>query len=487
MLSDTDITEYVSDVDTISRTTSYPHALETSPDTCSIVLDDEEGEFSPDNISNFFVSKMFPQNGKQTPVNIQYNSKVLFNGQIDEVTSNPEAGRITIACIDKTYPIQKDVITDFGIEKSWRPVADQEQTNPLEGVYPVTCGVSPLSKGSVSGKNNAGSDLNVVDEIKSAGILDPLNISVNGEIQSEGGEIPVTDKSSYPQVSGKAPYRYKQIKTLVDRILTHYGIPEDKRQIEIPDINIGSHFSVYGRVGYESSVGNIGATNPLRFGVITDFVVDGDIIYFVFSISRGGPGSSQIIKYDRTTDKEESILTLPTGRECWGLAKIGNNLIMMLTQSEDISDFNDTPALGSYDSRTNTRVTLSYFDVTSNNVAVTGLVPTSDARPPQLAHFYQLGERINVSAPSFLRSFLPDTRRRIVVSGSNIYYGFAKDNRAGIARVQIGTGGGTTEVMSFNTDSKNHAGFIFKEFGNDLILGTTFFTAERSIIKLVRG
>lgn len=480
----TDITDYLAEVGTITRATDFPYPLETQPGTCRLELNDPTGHFSPTNDANFFTGKSLPKNGKKAAVIVRADSKTLFLGEIDEINQNTPDGITIIGCMDKSDPIRQERIENFGISKSFKMIQDTTEGD-THGIYPLIEGVYPVADGSFSGDRAANTPFNVVDAVKDVGVLDSENVAVaDDHIISEGGPVPVTAGSAYPQATLKSPYRYRYLSELIKKILSHYGITS--RNIQILPVEMDVHFSNYGRPGYDTVVGNVGSSNELSwFGYVTDYIVDGNDFYFAYTINRGQAHVSRILKYNRVTDTSETVYALPTaGVEVWGLAKIGNHLIMLLTASANVAG-TSRPITGSYDSNTSSKVFLSYIDVTAETKTLTAIVDTSDARPPQLAHFYQIGSKISHGIPIWEDVALPDTRRRLLVHNNTLYYGFAKNNVAGVAKVAIG--GITSEVMMFNSDTKNHAGFAYSILGDNLYFATTFLTPVNSTLKVVRA
>ena len=391
-LANVDVSEDVLDCDIIRRAMSFPYALRATPSTLKVTLSDESGKYAPTNTSNFFVNNSYPRNAKKVPVQVTYKTEILFVGEVLEITQL-STGEIVLDSMDKSRAMRIDEMTNFGLSKSFKLIQDTE-AGGIGGVYPLECGVAPVSRGSASGSRALGDALSVVDVIEDTGVLDSDKVQIRGnEVISEGGPINAVAGGAYPQMSIKSPLRYKYATTAVRAILQHYGITSSNIQV-LPK-NVEINFGSMGRLGYESIVGEIGSSNHLSwYGYLTDFFIDGSDFYFAISVPRGSPYFSRIVKYNEHTDEETLVYTHGTaGTELWGLAKVGNNIVMLLTDSANISASSDVPTVGSYDSAHQSKVYLAYFDETVSPVSVGTLVPKTSGLRPTLACFYQIGNK----------------------------------------------------------------------------------------------
>ena len=457
------ITDDVLELGTIARSTDYPFATETQPSTTQITLSDADGNYSPENANNFFTDNSQNQNGVRCPVEVLDGTKVLFDGEVLEVSQVPGSAQVTVRCIDKTRPIRVEELADLGLAKAWKLIQDAD-LSAESGVYPLGLGTTPISDDSATISKALNAELNIVSVIKDSGVLDSDNVEITDDaVLSEGGAIDVVAGGAYPQMTAKSPYRYKSVRTLLNAILMHYSITGGA--IEIPAKAIDLHTEALGRPGYESVVGELGSATHLTWnGYVTDILEDSGVLYFAYSVNTGQSAFSRILTLDTATDTWETLYTFTdSSREVYGLAKIGDNLIMMVKDD------------GSYDSsESNSTVQLLYFDVTVDPPSVGILVASSAALAPQLATFFQ-------------NRMLPDTRRRLVVSGSTLYYGFAKaDKDFGVASVTIG--GTPTAVLEANHDNNfNHAAFAYDVSGTDVFFGIVYVSQTGSTLKVVKS
>ena len=457
------ITDDVLEINTIARSTDYPFATETQPSTTHLMLSDPDGNYSPENANNFFTDNSQNQNGVRCPVEVLDGSKVLFDGEILEVSQVPNSARVTVRCIDKTRPIRVEELADFGLQKAWKLIQDVD-LSAVSGVYPLGLGTTPISDDSATISKALNEELNIVSEVKDSGVLDSDNVEITDvAVFSEGGAIDAVAGGAYPQMTAKTPYRYKSVRTLLNAVLAHYSI--SGAAIDISTKTIDLHAESLGRAGYESLVGELGSATHLNWnGYVTDILEDSGTLYFAYTVNRGQAAFSRILTLDTATDTWETLYTFAdSGREVWGLAKIGDNLVMLITDD------------GSYDASESSNTTqILYFDVTVDPPSVGVLVGSSEMLKPQLATFFQ-------------NRMLPDTRRRLVVDGSNLYYGYAKsDKDFGVAQVSIG--GSPSVVLEANYDNNyNHAAFAYARDSGVLYFGVIFLSQVGSTLKIVKS
>lgn len=490
LLNTIDIMEDVEDISTISQGTSYPYTIESTPATCDIIIIDEAGYYTPSNPQNFFVDQSLNQDGVKCPVEIKIDSESVFIGEVLDISQNGGEGEpdgITITCIDKSLDLREEKITDFGLDKEWKMIEDTQEGS-THGVYPITCGVSPLSDDSIEISKALNSLVNIVGDVKNVGLLSSDNVKVEDDrFISEGAPIDVVAGGAYPQASAKSPYRYKTIAYLVAKITASIS----NKLLQIPPQEIASHYEKLGRPGYESILGNIGSSNPLNWvGYVTDILIDGTRVFFAYSVNRGSSYNSYILELNLSTADYAVKATLTATREVWGLAKIGDNLIILCTDSTNVAG-TDTPTAGSYDSSASAslrKVQLIYLDVTQNTPSIGVLVPKTSSFPAQLACFYNFGTKIEYTRRAFEQDAKPDTRRRLIVHGTSLIYPYAKTDgattEAGAAQVSVGAT--PTKITSFLSDGLNQAGFAYYQTGTTLYFATTFLNASNSTLKVVR-
>ena len=479
LLATIDITDLysINAVSVSERGTNFPFATDTQPTTAHIRLTETEGDFAKQKPQNFFIRNSQNDDGIHCPVEIRDDGDVLFKGRITKCSALPGSAYVNISASDVIEEMRTENITDFGLEKEWKLIEDVN-ISAENAVYPLTLGVTPVSEDSATVRKALNQNLTIVPELQASGVLNPDNVQITDEaVISEGGKIQAAAGSAYPQMTAKTPYRYARPETVINAILDKLGIATGpgERSIELPPATADTHIETLGRIGYDTVVGEEGSSNHLSwYGYVTDILQDGDETYFAYSppYKTNALYRPRIIKYNEKTDTRKVFKPLTTaGSEIWSLAKIGNNLICLATHG------------GKYDAKdSDSNAQLIYFDETVDPISVGTLVARTATLKPQIACFYATGSEY---AFTDAYNMLPDTRRRLIVDGTTLYYPYCKTNgEFGIASVAIG--GTPTALIPAKDDGYNHAGFAADRDGNETFFGTTFLDATQSTLKVVK-
>ena len=516
--------EKIISVGAISRSTGYPNPGQTRVGECTIKIADPTGEFSVNKNPNWFTQQSLDQSGLRCAVEIYVGSTKIFTGEISKVGLPFSDGSKSITCIDEQRKLTTDKITSFGIDRAFRLWRDSsnERVEVVEktyvrkdnttfidreivkiagsdGVYPLYAGVTPLSEESITIEKASGVNVTLVDEIETSGIVDPNHVKVDDyQAVSEGGPIPVTDENNYPVLQGKSPFRWIEADDAVRKLINNAGITNSF--IGLPPIHKDLHSDIIGRPGYENILGDIGQSKYLTWtGYVTDILLDGSRLYIAYSVNTDEEYFSRILSYDKADDSWNEVLTHTVGkRQIFNLAKSGNNLIFTATDARLTPGSGDTPPQpGSYDNAVQSsdrKGLIQFVDISQSNKVIRDLVPTTSSFPVQLGVFYQFGSQFEFGVNNPLQDIVADTRRNIIVRGTDLYYFYAipKSNsiEAGIAKVNIAVNQTPQRVLYYNTNNLNHCGGVFWIEGSTLYFSTTFIsntpTNQSSTIKTVR-
>ena len=404
------------------------------------------------------------------------NSKVLFSGRVSTIDYNLKPHSIDVIAHDNSKIMRDQVIENFGISKRVR-VTKVDDTD--SGEYPFTNVLSPVSDKSLVNGRSGVSALTVVDHFLTEGNLDPTNINYDDStLRSEGESLDVN-----PDVTIKSPYRWKSIPYIVDKILEYYGITDF--DVFRDSFNTEPHFSANGRVGYDLE-NNLDTNDPTAEGVetaifwtgnVTDILVDDNKFYFLYSSRLGNPS---IIEYTPSTDTYVEILRRDTHAEWWKFAKDGNTFYILGTTKSSVDVSN--PVLGAYDP---TEITPATFIERFDGTNLITYVSSSNAYKPVVGMYYQLGFPRDGANDNVRRGIQPDTRKKFVLDGTDLYYLYAGASTCGVAIV---TDINTTEAfISMPRDSYfNHLGMDFAINNNNLFFGGVFQKETTSTRKIVR-
>ena len=465
-IHDQDVTNDLASVDDITRGVDYPKITEFRVGECSFTIQDQKGDFSPNNPSNFFTQHGGRRTGRNSPVTIEAgfivdgtrHTETIFQGNIIRLVQDATGATVRVVCSDSIGDLRTKAIADFGIPRHFMLTEDPEQSGE-NGFYPIMQAVMPASHGSVTLATRTGDAIAPVDKLKTEGTLSPRNFIIDAEgVRTEGGLI-VNRGVHYPQLKMKSPYRYRHILDVITDILTHAGITDS--EIAIPERDVAPHFSSNGRINYDL-IGNIGSGNPVTWnGFVVDFLYDTGTWFFLYNKGRNNPnGFSQVITYDTRTRTYTKLHGFSSATEVWKFTKSGNNLYILATTG------------GNYDANeSSSENQIIELDITGPTETV--FVAHTTTLKPQLAHYYHGVGSI------FMR---PDSRRRLIYHQNGLYYAFVDRANSTFGIAKATAPNTATAVITINMDTYgNHAGIAFSiDTDGTLKGGTTFVSGGKS-------
>ena len=491
--------DVVADMDAITHSLDYPDLTEYKVRDTTITLNDPQGLFAPNNDNNFFVRQGLNQDGIGAVVEVKsgYDDlETIFKGRVFYVMQDSVEGIVELFCKSDLHKLFRDQIVDYGLEKQFMLELNDEQET-INGEYPIAEWALPASDESVEVNKSVGNALTQLPELSEQGALNPDNYKITRDgIETEGGAVrnPAT---GYPQITMKSPHRYREVEVVLREVLASAGITNVNT--EIPEVDVGDHFSNNGRVAY-SLVGTqqFGSSNPLTWqGFVTGVLYDDGKMYFAYSPRLGDfTNRAMIVERDQSTGVERVLYRAPASTrwttQFWSIAKSGNNLSIMATdagvEQKDFGDLPDVPkaVAGSYDARhSGNRIYILNHNI-STGTTIT-LVQKNATLKAQLAHYYNLGQtrsdfrslnRISAVLPQRSPFMLPDTRKGIQWHGTNLYYPFVSTTHAGVARV--GLTSPAQSIVSFPFGGGHQVGLSFDIAGNTLIVVANYKEGSQS-------
>ena len=523
-----DVSEHVIGIDNIQSSLDYPTINEFRISEATITLRDPDNDFNPykTDSDNFYVrngteeTPVISSSGYRCPVTITAGfevngspqTEVLYSGRILNVTKDAKTGNVTILCSDESQKIRTDPVTNFGVQ---RKMEVEGTEGSLHGNYPLFSGLTEPSLESISGTSN-GDNLVRKNILRTEGNLDAKNFrELATGIETEGGPL-----EEDPILQFKSPYRNRTVKSIVEKLLEHYGISENAN-IEIPiAASTGKYFSNLGRPTYEtnlnpdidSSVRSLSNPGIWQWpGTVTDMLthVDPDSnppkndLYLLISQTGSQIGEipnpkPRIIKWDLNTDDKTLIKVISTGgadvlEECWKFVANNDFSIFYIlatrpkferaAQRELGTTARGGSVFGSYDSSEGidgvadleSKVLIHKLeksgniwgapsDYITNAVTNTTTGSTTDLWP-QLAMHYHLGFSATSSnsqnrLPNRSGN-IPDSRRNLILDGTNLYYAFASRDHFGIAKATSMNMAERVIQANRDNDGFNLAGFDF--------------------------
>ena len=345
-----DITQYVLSISNVQYSLDDGEVYRFRIAEATLVIVNENGEFSPHNDQNIFVQAGYSQYGFRSNIRIRINTGFIFIGDILEINHREEQGEVQIIISDLSIDLNERDVIDYGIDKRIKLLPYNRDLETQDGIYPFPTAVSPPSDNSASGVGSGFNQrLRFQDRLRTESDLDPRNVViVEDELQTEGAYLREGDD---PIIEFKAPYRYTSVQNLVRQLLEHYGITSYK--ISVPDLMTESpNFESLGRVGYvheasQRTLGQLANEDEWRWtGYVTDFLLDPNGVKYLPSGIRGiadHQGSLYFITVTgdlyrafpelRTTQNLGNISTSIDNDPPRGMAAVGSRLFMMTNEN----------------------------------------------------------------------------------------------------------------------------------------------------------
>ena len=452
VLEGEDISDNVSGISDISASLDIENPTEFTTDNARMEV---FAPFSEDLVFN-------------AEVEIFAGSKKVFVGRILRIDKDVKERTADVLVSDVSQRMRNENLDDFGLAKRVR-VTKAADTD--SGEYPWTNKLSPVSDGSLKNPISDGAALTVVHSFLTEGKLDPTNISYDETtLRSEGESLPQN-----PDVTIKAPYRWKNVPFLVDKILEHYDLTDDA-QILRDTVLDENHFSTNGRVGYDLE-NELDTNNPTAEGTetaifwtggVTDFLVDGGKFYFLYSSRINNPS---IIEYNPTTDTYREIYKRSSHAEWWKFQKDGNRYFILGTTKSSVQV--DLPVLGAYDPTEITSGTFIELVNPGGTPPIQTYIDSGNTHKPVVGMYYQMGFDIDGANNNVRQGIQPDTRKGFILRNGLIYYIYANSLSCGIASAD-GVDSSTSVVVVPRDNYFNHLGLDFTIDGSTLYGGATF-------------
>ena len=135
-IHDIDITDDLASVDDIARGIDYPNLTEFRVGEASFTLRDVHGDFSPNNLSNFFTQHGGQHTGRNSPIEIEAgfivngtrHTETIFQGTIIRLVQDAKGATVKVVCSDNFGDMRKKAIADFGVPRHFMLTEDLEQT-----------------------------------------------------------------------------------------------------------------------------------------------------------------------------------------------------------------------------------------------------------------------------------------------------------------------------------------------------------------------
>ena len=481
-LGNVDITDDVNDIEGLRTSLDVMKPTEFQTQAVRVILSNASNKWTLLSDSNGFTEAGYNSRGFRAPIEIRSGylvdgtpqTEVLFKGLITNAEHLAKPSRVQLTVSDDSQLLTRNTISDFGIQRFLQLEKDRATEH---GRYAIPGALLEVSEGSLSGTSGA-SPLVVRDALETEGSLNPLNVTVDGDyLESEGDFLPAD-----PQVEFRSPFRWKEMQTLVEALLTAHDVTE--YFVEVPKIAIAeAFFETRGRVGYDVINTRLAEQNKVWSwgGHVTDVKYHsstGD--YFFLYSHRRNDTPPKLIHYQKSTETERVILEGDADMEWWKLHIKSDSPLTFEILGTDVPSDPLTPTLGAYNSlETGSGVKIwrgSVVESSGRYVVRSALAAVNTGFNPQLAQSYWFGYTPDGANNNERQSFRPDTRKNFLGTDYHTYVG---NQRVGV------THAGSGLVEFFLDGNFNETCFDFWVSGQTLFAGCTWIIGESSTLKVV--
>jgi len=485
LLGDADITNDVLDIQGLGTSLDVQRPTTFQTRTVRVMLSNASGRWTLLNSSNAFTEAGYHQRGYRAPVTIKSGylvdgtpeTEIVFKGKITNSDQDAKPHEVVLSVSDDSQLLNRNTITEFGIQ---RYLTLQKDRATEHGRYVIPSALREVSEGSLSGTSD-GNSLVVHEALETEGDLNPLNVAIEPDaLESEGDFLPVD-----PQVEFQSPFRWKDMKTLIEELLDAHNITD--YIVEVPKIAISQDFfETRGRVGYDvlnTKLADIDS-NWSWDGHVTDVRYHsrtGD--YFFLYSHRLDTVNPRLIHFNSTT-KRSSVLVEGDADTEWWRMKLTNQTsgISVDILGTDTPSNPLAPTLGAYNAaETGNGVKIWRVEFTESDrryvvsSELTAIQSDSSTFKPQLAQSYWFGYTPDGANNNERQSFRPDTRKSF--EGNTYIYTRAND---------VGVTNGNTALISFNRDDNfNETAVDFWVEGSTLYAACTWIVGDNSTLKVV--
>ena len=423
-------------------------------DTTQFSLKYRNGYYTSDLTPNFWSVNGVAADGYNAPVKIYLvwrdatnteREVLAFAGVLSDTSENLKANLMTFTVTDDTHVTQQKALSvDFGTLAKY--VSTYEGEESYEGAYNVESSMAGILKGSAKAWGSDGTALTLKEIQNSAeGVVVNNSAKVyESDIRTQGGFV-----DAAPLLRYQLPYRRKLVRALVNAIANASGFYNAKFQIA--DKQIASPF-IQSRGNFQYK------TLPHRIThIVRDWVRDATTGYLHILLSQADKRyADRLIRYDPDRDTEVTLKVFDQDLTLLKMLYHSSDFYFIATRGIE-TDFSggegqaerDTlEVVTAYDGNVGKSCQLIKYSPSSG--AVTTVVDTSAAYPPQGGMHYQAGfENENVQVFNW-EGIVPDSRGNFKVYSDRLYYRWAKGNQFGVARSNL-TGSTVTALWTVAT------------------------------------
>lgn len=481
-----DVTADLLEVSSIHESLDVIHPNEFVSDDASFTLRSPEGRYDGRVAGNFWDTNGLNKNGYLSEIDLwvdifdtgKTQSKLLFQGIIQEVNSGINRVTAVINCVDRTYTLKNTPVGSVGIEKfsTLRRIREtyQGEYAPEASILPILRETATVFSGDTP------VPITTYMNAPEAFAGDPTCYVTEHRVLTRGGYLP-----DDPLLKFKTSYQRRHLTSLIKEISEASGFFNPKVDINPASPAARKHITSRGNVAF-----NVEKTKTVR--TVVDWVHDATNDIFYLLLSHPSAYIRDLLVMSDPSD--DSYKTLKTFDGVQSVSITTSDFESFYILATTASDFDriESPVPANHneavfdrlDSSRETEDTRILKYVKSTDTVST-FIDVDDDYPPQIGLHYMAGFE-NAKHLRLREGIFSEARSTFRIHKNQLYYRYAKWGNFGVARAT--TGGKTSAILSADRDDAfNALNFDFDIASNgDVYMVYAEGTREASMLKVER-
>ena len=436
----------------------------------SITLRNNGGKYNGDLVGNFWETNGLNPGGFQNAVKIYLKhtdgtESLHFSGVINESFAPIKDATFKLNCSDISSRLRKALVQGFSTLEKWDALRKQSDEDSYAGIYVPERSLVPMQVGTGKARSDR-TDLEISRLALPSEGPTPENTGymTPTEFRTAGGFL---DENPILRFLGE--HQSEDVRFLMNQLAINkevYNTEIDIPGVEVADpflLNRGSiAFSVEQtrttRVPVDWVYGGQGTEGRQGTGTLPNGVL-------ILLSNPEAHISDLLVQYTLSSDSYRVLHTFEKGISVHRIERRNATNYYILTSAKISQDrsarqlprTNDATGYA-YDSLAEGSE-IKIYHYNSSTGTLTALVAEDNSFPPQVSIHYHVGFENDLYIDEF-EGIVPSPYSAFKVSGSNLYYRYAKDGEFGVARVN--TGGTTTKLIGeTHLNYHNHLNFAF--------------------------
>ena len=465
----------IAGIDVTSDSVAFPSVSETLDpvvineyrvNEASITLRNTDGKYNSDLAGNFWETHGLNAGGFQNAVKIYLkyldgSENLHFSGVINESFVPIKGATIKLNCSDISSRLRKALVESFGTLEKWDALRKQSDEDSYVGVYVPDPGLGQMQVGTGIARSDR-TELEISRLALPSEGLAPENTGymTTTEFRTAGGFL-----EERPLLRFMGEHLSEDVRFLINQLAINKEVYNT--EIDIPGVEVEDPFLLNrGSVAF-----SVEPTRTTRLPVDWVQGVESGLqtppTLLILLSNPEAHIADLLVQYDLSSDSYRVLHTFDKGAAVHRIERRNATNYYILTSGKIAQDRSaselplQTDATGyAYDSVAEGSEIKIYHYSTSTGT-LTEPVAEDDNFSPQLGIHYHVGFENGLYIDEF-EGIVPSPYSAFKVSGSNLYYRYAKDEEFGVASIGVTNPSHSTKMIGQTPlNYHNHLNFAF--------------------------